>query len=211
MIYFSLIIFIIISKTIQQNDTKANSCHRVVMGRKGSSNYPPSCMNCTIRYIDIMIQSDCSTSCECVMLMFENNLMFEEFFVKHHAAIEDLFPKPEYLRFLPTLRIYVGRNNITRITNEYINSIVNMDFVGLFIFLTFERLQNSEPITVDNHFFSLRFRRLTISIRCDDGLESIKYTIEGDNVSSVPYIEGKCSEIQFTQQVNTFTTIILTN
>jgi len=218
--YLSLLIFIMICKSIQQNDSIANSCFTIEAERYNQTNFCNKthigfivdnktlilrCIRCVISDIDIVIQDNCSWNYECATLVFDNNFMFEKFFVKYRHKIQGLFPSSLQRSPHPVLRIIISKYNITRITNEYINSTVNMDFPMLVIFINFiQRLQSLVSLTVDKHFSPIGFKQLLIIVQCDYSGSFISYIIDRDNYYDKPKISGECTEFQSTQPVSCY-------
>jgi len=219
LICFSLLIFIMISNTVQQNDLIANSCFnfeyinynqtqfctenwfRFRVGNTIDLNL--QCIRCTITHVDIRIKYNCLKNFECATLVFDNNMIFEEFFMKYRDRIQSLFPASLQISPNPVLRIILSKYNITRITNEYINSTVNMNFPMLMIFIRFiQRLQSLVSLTVDKHFSPIRFHQLILIVQCDNENSSITYRIYKNNHNNEPNKTGECTEFQPTKQVS---------
>jgi hypothetical protein len=130
-------------------------------------------------------------------------MIFEEFFMKYRDRLQSLFPASLQISPNPVLRIILSKYNITRITNEYINSTVNMNFPMLMILIRFiQRLQSLVSLTVDKHFSYIRFHQLILIVQYDNENSSITYRIYKNNHNNEPNKTGECTEFQSTKQVS---------
>jgi hypothetical protein len=210
--------FIMISKTLQLNQSLIDSCFNFQVTKSNQSNfceeikhrfqlrstsYIPSCLTCSIEYIDIEIKSNCSKNFECASLNFDNNSIFERFFTKHHHIIPSLFPTQFGFLPNPILRINITNYNITNITNMYINSTLNINSSRMVIIVIFHwHLKNQRPLTVEGDRFFLAFEQLTIYVRCGYGGRFIQYNIDTEYNDSLA-IRNRCPKVQSTTQVTT--------
>ena len=218
-IYFSLIIWIMISNTEQQQDSYTNSClyFRDVQIENTSMCVPLYmevllndqtfrlfCMKCEIINIDITINYNCTTDYDCAFLWFPNNTMFERFFKQHRDTIKHRFPKNLTTLPQPALFITVQNYSITEVTNDYINSTIDIDLSNLTVVLTFiDRMQDVAPLTIKNDSLSIRFQSLAIRIKCQDDTRRVAiYTIYRDTFNSTPLKIGDCVQFSSTTQVS---------
>lgn len=190
LIYLSLILFTMISKTIQLDDscfnfngtrnTRTNYCRVVNRSTlRYLVNFQAICMQCRMRFVINEIKPNCSKNFDCASLIFENNIMFETFFRIHRHALRDLFTTQ--LDPLPSsvLEIIVTFYNITKITNHYIDSIMDMNAPHMKIFFWFRNYsQDSTALTVENGSYLIRFKLLLITVQCDDNT-SANYMVMG--------------------------------
>ncbi len=97
----------------------------------------PLCMQCTIKYTVGYddIKPTCSKDFECATLIFDNNFMFEKFFGRHRNNIRDMFPLDFTILYQPILEISVTNYNITKITDQYIQSKLDMDAPNIDIYI----------------------------------------------------------------------------
>jgi hypothetical protein len=216
MISFSFIIFIMI---IQLDHSSANSCfnfngtknnqvnHCEVKDQEYTSYNIPliaKCIQCIIKYIDFEIELNCSRKFVCAILVFGNNMMFETFFSQSRNIIRDLFPTLLTTQKLPVLEIIVSSYNISKITNNYIDEIINMDAPNTTIFITFKkRSQGLAPLTVENGSYPIKFKLLVVKVQCDNSNSSATYLIFGAVIMHGRLFMGtKCAELQSTKQVS---------
>jgi hypothetical protein len=223
LIYFSLIIFTMIIKTIQLNYSRPKSCFNFngTYNRRENicvvkeENYPtvdrdvkPQCMQCTLKYtVDFNhIQPTCSKDFECATLIFDSNFMFEKFFGRHRNKIQNMFPTRLRKLFYPYLKIIVTNYDITEITNNYIESKVNMIATDVAISITFKKHSQGLPsLTVKNQSYQIGFRSLRINVLCDDGNSSASYMVRFGTLDDDHFaIEDRCPEFQSTQLVSSY-------
>ncbi len=236
MIYFSLIIFTMISKTIQLFDvidefldaidpelfplTIRKSCFNLTASNGNEQNKCATedrpdprdisgrqirCMECNIGYYTgLVIDNDCSASSECVTFIFNDSVIFEGFFKRYHRDIPKLFPRRLVILPNPIIEIIVKNYNITEITNQYVNSILNMNAPGISIFIRFvNHTQGLQPLVVRNESFPIKFNFLMISVPCNDSNKTITYQVYRQALKSDQLsIQDNCDEFQTTQQVS---------
>jgi hypothetical protein len=162
------------------------------------------CMQCFIRYYSgIVMNPDCSRDFECVVFRFNDSIIFEKFFKQYHDSIPNLFPK-QLVRLLSfSIEITVDNYNITEITNEYINSTLNMNAPNTNIFITFvNSTQGLQPIVIRNQSFPIKFRLLGITVPCGNNNKTVLYNVYRPDTGDQLKIIGKCDEFQSTQQVS---------
>lgn len=120
--------------TILLDSSSANSCFNftgVTLNEtntciiKQERNNTP-CMSCTIRYINFPIRRNCSKDFECVEFILENETIFENFFSLYKTIISALIPRNIYRSSAMLVWIRIDKANLTKITNEYINSTMNL-------------------------------------------------------------------------------------
>jgi hypothetical protein len=220
-IYFSLTIFIIISNTTQEDNLSTDSCFNFIPTQSGETNIcekrlwqlsiegpatTSTCMECAIENIDIIVNDNCTTTFDCAVLRFSNNLMFERFFIMHRSVIKDQFLKDLRNSSQRVLIIDVLNYNVTKITNEYINSTVNIDLVSLTIILKFiERADGVAPLMIENNTLSILFFVLVIDIKCDDdGENSVRYTIYRNDIGIQTTKEDYCAQFSSTNHVSCY-------
>jgi hypothetical protein len=211
-IYFSLVIFNIISNTKQQNHSLKNSCFNFEETISGQINHcnvlinrfaTPMCIMCNIKYLDIALSIECSRNVTCLILYFDDNTIFERYFIKYRDIFPLRFPPQTANLPSPALSINVNYYNITKITNEYINSLINIDIPNLVITIMFaEHPQGVAPLAVEGDFPSLLFISLTILVYCDYEHYYTMYKINEYN-NGKPTITNPCQHNPSTVQVST--------
>ncbi|CAF1210380.1 unnamed protein product [Rotaria sp. Silwood1] len=97
--------------------------------------------------------------------------------MKNRNVIKELVSDTGDSKRPPIVGIKINNYNITKITNEYINSTLNVDFPQLEIEISFDRLSTQAPLTVENDFFSIGFKRLYILVACHLTSGLIKQTL----------------------------------
>jgi hypothetical protein len=165
-----------------------------------------SCMQCFIRYYSgIVMNPDCSRDFECVVFRFNDNIIFEKFFKQYHDIIPNLFPKQLVRLSSFSIEITLDNYNITEITNEYINSTLNMNAPNTNIYIILvNSAQGLQPIMIRNESFPIRFKLLGITVPCGNGNKTILYHVYRPETGDYPKIIGKCDEFQSTQQVSPY-------
>ena len=200
--------FIIITKTLQLHQTLIDSCLNFEITNynvceKVTSTfqaygalYRPSCMQCIIRDIHIKIKSNCLKNFECATLIFEDNFIFEKFFIKHHQIIPSLFPIQFEILSTAGLTINITNYNITKITNEYINSVLNIKSSQIVIYLVLHRrFPNLTSLTFESERFFITFGLLVIFVRCDYGNRFIEFYINPKDNGDLRII-NRCQNFQ---------------
>lgn len=169
-----------------------------------NSSYIIQCLQCSIRSTNFRINSNCSKDFECATLIFDNNMIFQKFFEIHRNSISSLFPTNVNILSNPSFGIVVTNYNITKITYEYINSIINIDHPNLYIYIQFEKGSNGlVPRMTENDSYVIKFNLLYIKLPCDNDSYWATYKIYRlESNHSQLNIESKCPENQDTTQVN---------
>jgi len=208
---------------MQLNNSLANSCFNFNGRKDGRNNTceieimknPPTvrnvkleCMQCTIKYtVDYDdIKPTCSKDFECATLIFDNNFMFEKFFRRHRNKIRDMFPFKSTVLHHLILEIIVTNYNITNITNQYIQSNIDMDAPNVDIYLKFNRhSQGLPPLTVKREIYLFKFGFLEIHVLCDDGNSSVIYEVRKDSLMGTDiFMEDRCPKFQSTEPVSSY-------
>ena len=222
--FFFFNIFIMTSLTKWLDDPPSNSCFNFKLTQDKQTNvcktklttislpdkkFKPKCVVCKITYFNVVLPTNCSRNFECVILYFDNNFIFERFFINHQSIIKSLFPMNLKVLSYPVIVTYVTYYNITKITNEYIRSILNIKFPEMIMFIKFlKRPQNRVPLTLENYFSCIKFKLLIIFVKCSFGSKIIRYRIEGHKINSAPLIDNRCRKNQSTKGVSNFSIVI---
>ena len=160
-----------------------------------------SCVQCNIRSVDIVTQDGCSRNFDCAKLLFDNNLLFEQFFRQHRDSIANRFPKGNSEE-TSLLTISVTDYDLKEITPEYIGPLLNISAPSLQTVLTLKK-QSPDltfPPTVKGNFF-LQNDVLNMYIDCPNGRNSIRYQMGKSFPSPKMTLNGECSVLQTTSQV----------
>lgn len=185
-------------------DTSAMNCSVEVEGFNISmTHYIDFCIKCVVRNPNISIPSDCRKKYDCYVFVFNDNIIFENFFMKHRSAMQEHYPKATKVEYPPFLSIIVENYNKTQITNHYLNSTLNIDLPNLVVHLKFIRpISNRAAITIADDSFSLNIREIRISVLCPINSDSKNYFIKGNTNFSKPVIEDQCKRTAFTTTVS---------
>jgi hypothetical protein len=209
LIYLSFVLFTMESETTYLSDSLANTCfnfyhpedsidndceERNLTIRKNQISFDSACVKCNINSIRDPIKPNCSKDFDCVLLVFENNTLFEDFFAEHRFKLQHLF-KTQDGSVTAILTIFVEFYNITIITRQYIESYLNVNATYMRIYIRFQHHPEDSPqLTVSNEMYSINIKLITIQIDCDHNTSSI-YTIMGANETS-RILHTICSVLQ---------------
>ncbi len=163
-----------------------------------------TCMQCHMRYASFKTKPNCSTDLLCASLVFDSLKMVQRFFEELNSTIRDRYPTQyEENRFL-ILEIIVANYNISKITNEYITSTMNIAAPDLDMFVTFQRRRRGFlPLTVLNENYKISFHRLVIKVQCNYGNTSVMHVIYGfGDFGGELFIIGECPTIPSTPRVS---------
>ncbi|CAF5090164.1 unnamed protein product, partial [Rotaria magnacalcarata] len=164
------------------------------------------CVECTIHNARVTPKADCQKNAICLILKFPDNYVFEEFFTEHRLLLKNLFPKPISGSDIK-INVFISEYYITTINNEYTNSKLNIDFPELDLRIYYFSTQSKKSILeVDNTPFSIKFRRLTITVNCTMGTGLVNYVIHGHSVNARPARKSDCHDVRSKQTIKISTT-----
>lgn len=107
----------------EENSCWSHSYSSVIENRKHGSN----CLKCQINNINEIKENTCRKTLQCLSLIFYNNSFFEQFFNKYRNTINDIFREQ---RERNTLIITLQNYNLTKISLEYLNSILKINTIS---------------------------------------------------------------------------------
>ncbi len=111
----------------QQNET--NSCsHTNGIRNPANGDTYSKCLTCTIKNNDIIKGRTCPEAYACIKLSFDNNTIFEKFFMKNRQIIKNLFINTVHTEFISILYIDIKSHNLTMITFKYMNRLLKLKY-----------------------------------------------------------------------------------
>ena len=145
-----------------------------------------NCLECKIKG-NVLIKTSCASFISCATFTFDDNSLFEHFFLKQSAMINYLFSASTNPPLLNTLTIIIENYNRTEISFKYIDSILDskspsyntlrMKFI--------KPIFNVKLIEIKNDFPNISISAIYLEFSCNhhiDDNEWIKYTITSNGL-----------------------------
>ena len=177
-----------------------------VMVNTEAGNLSLSCPTCTITY-STLIDTDtvCSPRAKCAKLIFDDNILYQDFFRRFRTQLPHWIPKSIQEGISFGLVIVINKYNITEINDEYLASTMSMDVPNLSVTLRFENSSaNLPPLVLGINNFNLTINSVTIRVRCDDYQlagykinKTSKDTLKGRRL----ILKDQCEQLPSTRQV----------
>jgi len=153
----------------RDNDT-GNSCWShsyasTIENRRHGSN----CLKCEIKDINTATKNTCRRTHQCLSFIFYNNSFFEQFFYKHPSIIDHILTDPRKGEVLNRLIITIQNYDLTKITFQYLNSILNMNSSSYHLLhvIFIKPISDRELIQVKNDFSHIPIKIIYLSFSCN--------------------------------------------
>ena len=147
-------------------------------------------LSCRIKTTFRMKTDGCPRNYPHMILTFSDNSVFETFFEENREIIKHLFQERNNSNTV-TFHIIIESHNITKITWNYVNSILKTDpQVYTELWLVFRQINKSAPQPeIGDDFIYYKNSIIKVQIPCGDDEENMYYAIEN---GSMVFKENKC-------------------
>jgi hypothetical protein len=128
------------------------------------------------------MKNTCGKTLQCISFVFYNNSFFEQFFYKYPNIIDHLLKDPGKEKGPNRLIITIQNYDLTEITFEYFNSILNINSPSYHILhiIFIKPISDPKLIKVKNDFSHIPVNVIYLAFSCNyhmDDDQWIEYTI----------------------------------
>jgi hypothetical protein len=163
-----------------------------------------SCLKCQVNDIHALVKNVCGRTLQCISFIFYNNSFFEQFFRKYPNIIDHLLKDPKKENISNSLIITFQNYDLTEITFNYLNSILNMSSPAYQILhvIFIKPISDQRLIQVHNDFLHIPLNIIFLSFSCFhhmDDEQRIEYVIRSPGMN--PKKISSCPSTQFKSTV----------